>query len=81
MSGSESDGREVDGLGMTAEYKGAKAVISTLWSVNDASTGKLMGDFYKWWADGAGKVAKVNALRQAQLDLLLGKASAQGDGG
>jgi CHAT domain-containing protein/tetratricopeptide (TPR) repeat protein len=80
MSGSERDGREVDGLGMTAEYKGAKAVISTLWSVNDASTGKLMGDFYKRWADGAGKVTKVEALRQAQLDLLLEKVT-RGAGG
>ncbi len=80
MSGNASDGKEVDGLGMTAEYKGAKAVISSLWSVNDASTGQLMGDFYKRWADGAGKVEKVEALRQAQLDLLLGKARVQGDG-
>jgi CHAT domain-containing protein len=81
MSSNASDGKEVDGLGMTAEYKGAKAVISSLWSVNDASTGLLMGDFYKRWAEGAGKVTKVEALRQAQLDLLLGKTKAQGDGG
>jgi CHAT domain-containing protein len=39
-----------------------------------------MGDFYKRWADGAGKVTKVEALRQAQLDLLLGKTKAQGNG-
>jgi CHAT domain-containing protein/Tfp pilus assembly protein PilF len=80
MSGNANGGKEVDGLGMTAEYKGAKAVISSLWSVNDASTGQLMGDFYKRWAEGAGKVPKVEALRQAQLDLLLGKARVQGDG-
>ena len=79
-SGSEDNGKEVDGLGMTAELNGAKAVISSLWSVNDASTGQLMGDFYKRWADGAGKVKKVEALRQAQLDLLLGKARVEGDG-
>jgi CHAT domain-containing protein/Flp pilus assembly protein TadD len=80
MSGNAGNGREVDGLGTTAQLKGAKAVISSLWSVNDASTGQLMGDFYKRWAEGAGKVTKVEALRQAQLDLLLGKARAQGDG-
>ena len=55
-------------------------MISSLWSVNDSSTGQLMGDFYKRWADGAGNVTKVEALRQAQLDLLLGKARAQGAG-
>jgi CHAT domain-containing protein/Tfp pilus assembly protein PilF len=73
MSGNAGNGREVDGLGTTAQLKGAKAVISSLWSVNDASTGQLMGDFYKRWAAGAGNVTKVEALRQAQLDLLLGR--------
>jgi len=72
MSGSASNGREVDGLGTTAQLKGAKAVISSLWPVNDASTGELMGDFYKRWVAGAGKVTKVEALRRAQLDLLQG---------
>ncbi|MGA2673366.1 MAG: tetratricopeptide repeat protein [Terracidiphilus sp.] len=79
MSGNASDGREVDGLGTTAQLKGAKAVISSLWEVNDASTGMLMGDFYKRWADGGGRVTKVEALRQAQLDLLQG--SVQPDSG
>jgi CHAT domain-containing protein/Tfp pilus assembly protein PilF len=78
MSGDASNGREVDGLGMTAQYKGAKAVISSLWSVNDASTGELMSDFYKRWASGGGDVSKVEALRQAQVDLLLGKINGNG---
>jgi CHAT domain-containing protein/tetratricopeptide (TPR) repeat protein len=73
MSGSASNGREVDGLGMTAQLKGAKAVISSLWSVNDSSTGELMGDFYKRWSEGAGRVTKAEALRTAQLDLLHGE--------
>jgi CHAT domain-containing protein/uncharacterized protein HemY len=81
MEGTASNGREVDGLGTTAQLKGAKSVISSLWSVNDASTGLLMGDFYKRWADGAGKVMKVEALRQAQLDLLLGKVTPEGNSG
>jgi CHAT domain-containing protein/Flp pilus assembly protein TadD len=80
MSGSASNGREVDGLGTTAQLKGAKAVISSLWSVNDSSTGELMGDFYKRWAEGGGKVTKVEALRKAQLDLLLGKVKPQAGG-
>jgi CHAT domain-containing protein len=73
ISSSAGNGREVDGLGTTAQQKGARAVISSLWAVNDSSTGRLMADFYQRWADGAGKVAKVEALRQAQLDLLLGR--------
>jgi len=78
LSGTTNDGREVDGLGMTAQRKGARAVISSLWSVNDASTGQLMGDFYRRWAEGAGSVTKVEALRQAQLDLLLGRVRPEG---
>jgi CHAT domain-containing protein len=73
MGGDASNGREVDGLGTTAQLKGARAVISSLWEVNDSSTGELMADFYKRWVSGAGAVEKVEALRQAQLDLLLGK--------
>jgi CHAT domain-containing protein len=72
-SGNAGNGREVDGLGTTAQLKGAKAVISSLWSVNDGSTGELMADFYQRWVTGAGKVEKVEALREAQLDLLRGK--------
>jgi CHAT domain-containing protein len=77
MSGNAGNGREVDGLGTTAQLKGAKAVISSLWEVNDSSTGQLMADFYQRWAGGAGKVEKVEALRQAQLDLLLGRVKPQ----
>lgn len=77
MSGAASNGREIDGLGTTAQLKGARAVISSLWEVNDASTGVLMADFYKRWVNGAGKVTKAEALRQAQLDLLGGKINAQ----
>ncbi|HMG86852.1 MAG TPA: CHAT domain-containing protein [Terracidiphilus sp.] len=80
MNGSSSNGREVDGLGATAQLKGAKAVISSLWSVNDNSTGQLMGDFYKRWTAGAGKVTKSEALREAQLDLLLGASNAKTGG-
>lgn len=36
-----------------------------------------MADFYKRWAEGGGKVTKVEALRQAQLDLLQGKVTPQ----
>jgi CHAT domain-containing protein len=77
MSGTAGNGREVDGLGTTAQLKGAKAVISSLWEVNDTSTGALMADFYKRWAEGEGKISKVEALREAQLDLLQGRITPQ----
>lgn len=75
VSSLASNGREVDGLAATAQLKGAKAVLSTLWPVNDRSTGELMADFYRRWTGGGGKVTKVEALRDAQLDLLRGKST------
>ena len=72
------DGMEMDSLGMVAQQKDAEAVMATLWDVNDASTSKLMSDFYARWikhpADG-----KAEALRQAQLAFL--SVPAQGAAG
>jgi CHAT domain-containing protein len=76
-----TDGHEVDGLAGVGHKLGAKAVMASLWEVDDASTSKLMGDFYQRWAGGDGTVAKVEALRQAQLDLLLGKDRPQSGAG
>jgi CHAT domain-containing protein len=63
------DGVEMDSLGMVAQQKDAQAVLATLWDVNDASTSRLMSDFYARWvkhpADG-----KAEALRQAQIAFL-----------
>ena len=73
------DGMEMDSLGMIAQQKDAEAVLATLWDVSDASTSRLMSDFYGRWvkdpADG-----KAEALRQAQLAFLRGAAS-QATGG
>ncbi len=70
----DSDGREIDGLGITAQRKGAKAVLATLWPVDDASVGLLMAAFYKTWTTNPG-MTKAEALRQAQLTLLRGASS------
>jgi len=68
------DGQEMDSLGMIAQQKDAEAVLATLWDVNDASTSRMMSDFYARWvkhpADG-----KAESLRQAQLGLLRGKTA------
>ena len=68
------DGQEMDSLGMIAQQKDAEAVLATLWDVNDASTSRIMSDFYARWvkhpADG-----KAEALRQAQLALMQGSTA------
>jgi CHAT domain-containing protein len=71
VSGAAGDGREVDGLGVLAQQKGARAVVASLWGVDDQSTGILMQEFYKLWTASQG-VTKGEALREAQLELLRG---------
>ena len=44
-------------------------MLATLWDVNDASTSRLISDFYaRWLKDPA--AGKAEALRHAQLALL-----------
>src|SRR5208283_2044496 len=69
VGSNDSDWREVDGLSITAQRKGAKAVVATLWEVDDASVGLLMAAFYKLWVTTPG-ITKAEALRQAQLAIL-----------
>jgi CHAT domain-containing protein len=63
------DGLEMDSLGMIAQQKDAEAVLATLWDVNDASTSRLMSDFYSRWVKAPAE-GKAEALRWAQLALL-----------
>lgn len=71
------NGLEMDSLGMVAQQKDAEAVLATLWDVNDASTSRLMSDFYSRWVkhpdDG-----KAEALRQAQIAFLRGSSASPG---
>jgi len=70
--GKGADGREVDGLSFIAQRQGARAVMATLWPVADASTALLMERFYQ--LRETQQLSKAEALRQAQLALLTGKA-------
>ena len=69
--GTKADGREVEGLGVLAQRQGARAVLASLWPVEDASTGQLMAQFYS--QRQAQSLNKAQALRQAQLALLEGR--------
>ena len=65
--GEDKEGLEVSGLSYYFITSGAKAVIASLWLVNDASTSLLMQRFYQNLPKG---MSKTEALRQAQLSLL-----------
>jgi CHAT domain-containing protein len=68
LGGTGQNGAEISGISYYFFNGGAKAVLATLWAVNDASTSLLMQQFYKKLATG--KFSKSEALRQAQISLL-----------
>jgi CHAT domain-containing protein/tetratricopeptide (TPR) repeat protein len=73
--GSPGDGSEIEGFGMKAQRKGARAVMATLWNVTDNSTSLFMQKFYKLWQQRTAKgglISKAEAIRQAQLAFLRG---------
>jgi CHAT domain-containing protein len=56
------------GLQRAFQVAGARAVVASLWKVDDAATGVLMKEFYtNLWTK---KLPKLEALRQAQVALL-----------
>ena len=64
MSKVKDDG--VFGLQRAFKKAGAKSLIMSLWSVNDAATEYMMTQFYTYLAEGA---TKQQAFRRAQASL------------
>jgi len=80
--GKLSSGDELVGLTRAFIYAGTPSVMASLWKVDDASTAHLMSSFYK----NLRTRTKVEALRQAQLEMIRGKVSREllaqrGEGG
>ena len=66
--GKQASGEGVLGLQRSFQSAGARSVVASLWSVDDAATKSLMVEFYKnLWEK---KLPKLEALRQAQLTML-----------
>lgn len=59
--------RSVLGLAGVALRSGVRSAVGSLWSVNDEAAAELFENFYLNWRGG---MAKVEALRQAQLSLI-----------
>jgi CHAT domain-containing protein/tetratricopeptide (TPR) repeat protein len=79
LAGPRQDGVEIASVAYYFLNGGAKAVMASLWSVNDSSTSLLMQQFYKNLATGTSEkpMTKAEAMRQAQLSLLQGKLTAK----
>jgi CHAT domain-containing protein len=71
--GRASDGREVEGLGALAQKRGAHGVLAALWPVADQSTAVLMPEMYRLRQED--KLSKAEALRQAQVEFIHGRAA------
>jgi CHAT domain-containing protein len=70
-----ADGKLLQGEGLLAisrsfYYAGARAVVATLWNVDDVSTAELMKTFYRLIRAG---MAPEDALRQAKIEMERGK--------
>jgi CHAT domain-containing protein/tetratricopeptide (TPR) repeat protein len=76
LGGADRDGVEIAGLSSYFLRKGAaKAVMASLWLVNDASTSLSMWQFYKNLATG--ELTKAEALQKVQLSFLRGEVTAK----
>ncbi len=68
----DSNGGEVESLGMLGRQKGAKSVLVTLWKVADTSTARLMSEFYRLHQANP-NWTKVKSLHEAQRAMMAGK--------
>jgi CHAT domain-containing protein/lipopolysaccharide biosynthesis regulator YciM len=77
LGGPDANGTEIPGISSYFLRDKAKAVMASLWSVNDDSTRQLMQNFYSnlATAKATAPITKAQALRQAQLNLLRGSSS------
>lgn len=73
------DGIEIPGVSFYFLNRRAKAVMASLWLVDDASTSLLMQQFYANLSKD-NQPTKAQALRQAQLSLLRGNNTANSSG-
>jgi CHAT domain-containing protein len=79
LGGPDQEGIEISGVSSYFLNGGAKAVMASLWAVDDASTSELMQSFYGHLASGKpGAETKAAALRRSQLELLYGPTGGPG---
>lgn len=75
LGGANQEGTEISGISSYFLNGGAKAVMASLWTVDDGSTSQLMQSFYGHLSttNAMGNMTKAEALRRSQLELLSSK--------
>jgi CHAT domain-containing protein/Tfp pilus assembly protein PilF len=68
LGGNFGTGIEILGLGYQLQSAGARAVIASLWSVDDGGTQVFMNNFYEILKTG--KYSKAEALQKSQISLI-----------
>ena len=76
--GEEQVGEGLIGLTRAFQYAGARSVVASLWNVQDQATSELMVRFYRYLNEG---LAKDEALRAAQSELIRGEIEVEGEDG
>ncbi len=64
----QANGEEISGLAYVLERAGARAVMATLWSVEDQATRDLMINFYQNLNQGQNKAQALQTAKLAQID-------------
>lgn len=68
-SSEDWNGSEVESFASLIQTRNAKAVLATLWAVDDDSTAAIMNSFYTYLKDNP-KATKADAIRYAQKSLV-----------
>ena len=76
LGGKLGNGEEILGLGYQMQRAGARAVVASLWTVDDGGTQALMNALYANLKKD--NTTKAEALRQAQIALITGDNTALG---
>ncbi len=69
LGGFDNNGEQILGLGYQFQNQGARAVVASLWQVDDGGTQLLMNQFYNALQQGN---SKTEALQMAQKSLIVG---------
>lgn len=68
-SSEDSNGSEVESFASLIQTRNAKAVLATLWAVDDDSTAAIMNSFYTYLKENP-KATKADAIRHSQRSLV-----------